>query len=122
MPGRFTRFLIVGLSSAGIYFLLSYLQISRGVRPAYAGIISYILTFGLTYYAQYKWTFGASVPYAKSLPRYFIFQLSAAATSSFFTEALAAQFSWSPVIASVVVTLISAGASFIVSNFWVFSK
>ena len=122
MQSSLVRFCIVGGISSVCYFLLSYVQISKGVKPGYAGMTSYILTFGATYYAQHNWTFGTAVPFSRSLPRYFLLQLGAATASSFSSQFLAVRFNWGPLVTSVVVTSIAAGASFLVSKFWVFAK
>lgn len=120
MPMKLTRFIVVGTISAAFYFLLCYIQISQGIRPVFAGIIGYILTFGVTFYAQQTWTFKSAVPLSKSLPRYFVLQLSAAAASSGLTEFLANYYGWTIFTIASTVTIIAALASYTVSKFWVF--
>lgn len=122
MSVTLVRFVIVGTSSAAIFFLLSYLQISQGVRPIFAGIISYALTFGGTYLIHHHWTFESSATHKESLPRYLMLQLMCAGVASAVTEILTMRFSLAPFLSSLFVTVLASSASFAVSKFWVFSK
>lgn len=118
---KFARFIVVGASSAAIYFFIVWNLLERTSLSMFSSsLIGYILVVGATYVAQRNWTFRSNAPHGRSLAKYIAVQLLCmlvtAGLSQFFTSLL----SLVPIHASLLSTVFTSLISFVLSLLWVF--
>jgi putative flippase GtrA len=120
---KLVRFLFVGASCAVLYFILSLLfQTKLRFSAFWASGAAYVVTFVPAYVAQRVWTFRSSLQHRASLPRYASLQLGCALFTSVMTQLAWQVSSASPLVVSLVATVIAGGTSYLLSSFWVFSN
>jgi putative flippase GtrA len=118
---KLTRFTIVGLGCAGLFFVLHLALVSgAGWNPLSASIAAYSVGMSVAYIIQKTWSFRSTRPHRHSLPRYFSVQAAAALLSGLASLLLAKLEIFAPAIASLFVTLIAGAASFVGSSAWAF--
>lgn len=118
---RLTRFVIVGVGAALLLFTLSYLFVRLGAAPFAGSTLAYAIAFAVAYTAQRNWTFEATQDHAQTLPRYFVLQAGCAITSGITAHTAVTLFGASPVMMSVVTTIVASAVSFVLSSLWVFA-
>ena len=114
------RFVIVGTSTAILYFGCFIVFMKIGFTAVLAALVAYILSFFVGYTAQKQFAFQATSRHGTSLPRYASLQLLCALiamASSGFSEMLGVDNVYT--IGSVS-TIVSACISYIISSKWVF--
>jgi putative flippase GtrA len=127
MPTKFhnetlPRFIVVGVTCAIVYFVLSLLfQLQLRFNPFFASIAAYGLAFGLAYVLQKTWTFRSSVDHRVSLPRYAVLQVGCALFTASVTQFLSFMGDVSPVYISFFATGLACLVSYILSSSWVFA-
>ncbi|MEZ5809832.1 MAG: GtrA family protein [Rhizobiaceae bacterium] len=118
---RLTRFVIVGVGAALLLLVLSYLFVRLGMTPFAGSTIAYAIAFAAAYTAQRNWTFEATQGHGRTLPRYFVLQAGCAMTSGVTAHTAVALFGASPLMMSVVTTIVASAVSFVLSSLWVFA-
>lgn len=123
MKTTFTRFVVVGGSSALLYFLLMWFFRARvGFAPFLATICAYAIAFCVAYMLQHRWTFRSDAHHRVTLPRYALVQLTCALLTAGITEAVAHVYPQSPSwLLAGISTVLASGLSFVLSSMWVFS-
>lgn len=120
-PTQF-RFLLIGGSVAGLYFLLVLILLTLNVNGPLAAIISYLIAFLFGYAGQKRFTFRSNSGHATTMPRYAILQFLcaiAAATSAAATERIGFT---EPFVIAAVTTAVLGLISYYVSSRWVFRQ
>ncbi|MEI6797827.1 MAG: GtrA family protein [Pseudomonadota bacterium] len=116
------RFMFVGGATAVIYFAILYFLLKLGMASWLAGIVAYILCFGLGYTGQKLFTFQSTSNHSTSLPRYAILQslcLIFAAASGLTAETLGLT---QPLTVALLTTAFLGIIAFTASFKWVFAK
>lgn len=114
------RFLISGVGTAALFFVLSFLFARGGLAPFWASVSAYAIAFGVGYSVQRTWTFQANTAHGQALPRYFALQAGCALVSGVVAEGAVRYLGTTPFFMSVLTTLVAGGVSFVVSRLWVF--
>jgi putative flippase GtrA len=117
---RTLRFIVSGGLSAGLYFVLAYGLLRSGVEPLNAGFTAYAISFLTGYGLQRQWTFAGRHRHQEALPRYFALQACCAAASAVALELGHALLAASPLVVSLVTTVVLGALSYVVSSRWVF--
>jgi putative flippase GtrA len=118
---KLTRFMIVGLCCAGLFFVLHLTLISvAGWNPLSASIAAYAIGVSVAYTLQKAWSFRSTRAHRYSLPRYLSVQAAAAVLSGLASLLLSTLDIFAPAIDSLFVTLIAGAASFVGSSAWAF--
>lgn len=115
------RFLLAGITTTLLYFLLNWLLMSVNVRPGLSAVISFTITFICAYSIQRTWTFASQTKHCELLPRYLASQLvcmTISAGAAEITHSLP-QLS-DDVIVAAAATLVSGSMSYFLSSRWVF--
>lgn len=123
MYERVTRFLVVGVGCALLYFALAWaLQARGGLQPFLATATAYLISFSIAYVLQRAWTFQSEMAHTVTLPRYAAVQALAAFLTAASTQAIA-HFcpSSSSMVIAAVSTILAGSLSFVLSSTWVFS-
>jgi len=116
------RFLIVGVSTAGLYFLIYlFLNVVLMIEAYIASAIAYSSGFVVAYTSHKFWTYESNTKISKSLPRYFILQVSGLVLTSGGVQISSEYFELSSVIVSAIGTLIAGVSSYLLSTVWVFA-
>lgn len=123
IKNRDFRFLLVGTTTALIYFLLMWLLMTFNIRPAISATVAFLIAFACAYSAQRKWTFASKVGHSTLLPRYLISQILCVTTSAGIAE-IAHKILLFPdsVVVAALATFVSGGMSYLLSSRWVFAK
>ncbi len=114
------KFILTGVATAALYFLLSFSLVSNGVQPFAGGLIAYSISLSVSYTIQHGWTFSGRAVHRRALPRYLVLQLSCAVLSGITCQIAVSRFNLSYVWMSAVATLICGAVSYFVSKSWVF--
>ena len=124
LESKIARFLLVGASSAGLFFLLSAaLQIVFHWSAFWAVASSYAMIFCLAYTAQHSWTFRSTSAHGSALPRYMLLQVTCGAFTVVSTQFFVSGFpEASPLTISAMATAIAGIASYVLSSNWVFTR
>lgn len=117
---RIARFLIAGVGTAAIFFVLSYLFVINGMPPFHGSALAYGVAFFIGYIGQRNWTFGARHEHKKSLPRYLALQLACGLTSGVLAQVSVQYLGLSPFFMSLVTTIAAGFVSYVASSVWVF--
>ena len=118
---KLTRFTIVGVCCAGLFFLLHLALFSvAGWNPLLASIAAYAISMSVAYTIQRTWSFRSTRPHRHSLPRYVSVQAAAALLSGLVSLLLFRLDIFASAIDSLLVTLIAGAASFVGSSAWAF--
>lgn len=118
--GRLVRFVIVGVSAAGVLFGLSWLLVTLGLSPFLGSVIAYAVAMAVSYTAQRSWTFGGAHAHGRALPRYLTLQIGCAAFSGLVSHVAVSRFGMAPLAMSAVMTLLVSAVSYVLSSSWVF--
>jgi putative flippase GtrA len=118
---QLVRFVISGLTAAGVYFLVSYGLHSMEWPPFSASLAAYVCAFGVGYALQRGWTFEARHRHGRALPRYLLVQVACALGTSLAAPVLVGNFALTPLAVSLVLTVLASGASYLASSLWVFA-
>lgn len=121
LSARVARFVIVGVGSAALLAVVTYLLIQAGVSPFASGLIAYAVAFGVAYALQRNWTFEGAGRHSRTLPRYFLVQAACALISGGLTHALKSWLGWPAAGASLAMTFVVAVISYLASTYWVFA-
>ena len=122
-PQKLVRFLFVGVSCALLYFILSLLfQTKLRFSAFWASGAAYLVTFVPAYIAQRVWTFRSNLQHRVSFPRYASLQFGCALFTSAMTQLAWQISSASPLVVSLMATVIAGGTSYLLSSSWVFSN
>ena len=116
------RFLVVGVSAAGLLFFLSWLFVSSGMPPFAGSALAYAIAFVAAYSAQRNWTFGGGHDHGHALPRYFVLQAGCALASGLIAHIAVAGFHASPFVMSALTVLGASAVSYAGSILWVFPE
>lgn len=115
------RFIVVGATTATLYFVLTYVLLFYNFRPALAILCAYSLAFIFAYVAHKSWSFSLKAPHAHILPKYFLAQILSLAfgvmIAELFFYALSMPHMWTAMAATIGSSLLS----FYLSSRWVFS-
>ena len=114
------KFIISGGSAAALLFVLCFLFAKAGAPPFPAAIMAYGLAFATGYALQRGWTFNAQHRHGHAFPRYLALQIGCGLMSGVVSQIAAKDLGWSPLMTSLVVTLIASTVSCLGSRFWVF--
>lgn len=119
--GTAARFVIVGVTTAILYFILFYgMRSLLGWLPLLASAIAYLAGFVFAYLCHNYWTFRSQVSVRHSLPRYSLLQIVCLCLTAGLTQALYFAFEFEEWIVSAISTALAAGMSYVVSTLWVF--
>jgi putative flippase GtrA len=121
--GTLMRFVVIGVSCAGLFFLLCYvLQTMAKLGIFSSTILAYAGAFAAGYLGQRSWAFKSQAGHLTTLPRYAAMQIGCAIFTAYATHAVANRAQISPFVSSLLATLIASGASFLISSAWVFAE
>lgn len=116
------RFIIVGLLTAALYFIIFYALYSQfNIAPYVATIVAYSTSFGVAYFSHKIWTYQSNTSVRQSLPRYFLLQALCLSMTAGGTQLVYEVFKLNNLMISVLATLFAGAISFIVSSLWVFA-
>ena len=118
---RLFRFAIVGIGAAALLFVLSYAFVHFGMSPFTGSTIAYAIAFAVAYTAQRNWTFESNQRHGRTLPRYFLIQAGCAITSGATAHTAVTFFGASPLVMSLVTTIVASAVSFVLSSLWAFA-
>jgi len=116
------RFLFVGGTAAGLYFLGFYSLLALNITSWLSALFAYSCSFFFGYLAHKFFTFQSKSSHSVSLPRYALLQTfcaTVAAISAFGAETL---FPIQPLLVALITTGFLGGASYLISSKWAFSK
>ena len=114
------RFLVTGCSAAALFFTLSVVMVKAGLSPFAGTLCAYAVAFVAAYTAQRAWTFRGQHRHRDALPRYLATQVGCAVLSAGLARLLAEAGGLSPVPMAAITTVVSSGASYMLSRYWVF--
>lgn len=114
-----TKFGVVGLTTVGLYFLVLVLT-----RPFIANVVvlslfAYVVSAVFNFVAQARVTFG-STPTGARLVRYILMHLFCMAMNATLIHTLVERIGVEFYLSQVLVTVIIAGTSFVLSRLWVY--
>lgn len=114
-----TKFGVVGLTTVGLYFLVLVLT-----RPFIANVVvlslfAYVVSAVFNFVAQARVTFG-STPTGARLVRYILMHLLCMAMNATLIHTLVERIGVEFYLSQVLVTVIIAGTSFVLSRLWVY--
>ena len=107
LSARALRFVIVGASSSGLYFLSVWLLLEyTAISMLWSSALSYSALVGLAYLAQRNWTFRSRAPHRQSLTRYLCLQMLCMTLTAIMSQGLVTAFSLGSLIAAITSTII----------------
>ena len=113
------RFIVTGLSAAGLMFVLSFGFVRAGLPPFPGTLLAYAITVVVTYAVQQSWTFRGRSRHAEAFPRYAAVQVVCALCSGGAAQGLSSL--GVPHLAMAALTTIASSAiSYVLSRWWVF--
>ena len=118
---QLVRFVVSGITAAGVYFLTSYALLMSDWPPFIANLAAYVLAFAVGYSLQRGWTFEARHRHARALPRYFVIQVACALFTSIAAQVLVRNFELTPFLVSLLLTGLASAASYLASSLWAFA-
>lgn len=119
---QMARFVVVGGSAAGAFFVLSYVFVAWiGLPPFPAAALAYAIAFVGSYLTQRAWTFGGARTHRHALPRYLAAQALCALVAACVAHYSMSAFDAPPLLMSMLATITAAGISYLISSRWVFS-
>lgn len=119
---RLRRFVIVGGGAAALLFVLNFVLVSGNVPPFTASLLAYAAAFAAAYTAQRNWTFSGANAHRRALPRYFALQAACALFSGLVSHITVSQAGLTPLAMAATTTVLTSGASFVLSTLWVFPE
>ncbi|MGN6100675.1 MAG: GtrA family protein [Devosia sp.] len=121
--GQLIAFLLVGGSGAVAFVLLSTIAI--GLRPPVpdwvASTVCYAALIGPVYLLHRRFSFRSSAPHGHALPRYVGVQIGAICLASLFSYVTYHLLGLPTVWASLLVTGLTSGVSFVILKAWAFT-
>jgi putative flippase GtrA len=119
---RVVRFGLSGLAATLLYFLLTnMLVLGAGLRPAAASVCAYLLSLGVSYLLQSRFTFQVNANSVDQMTRFLITSLAGLAISwcamAITTEVLA----WPFFVGAAAVCILIPVANFFIFRGWVFA-
>jgi len=116
------RFIIVGILTAVLYFVIFYVLYSKfEIAPYLSAIVAHSTSFSVAYLSHKIWTYESKTTVRESLPKYFLLQLMCLSMTAGGTQLVYELFELNHFFISVLATLLASAFSFIVSTFWVFA-
>jgi putative flippase GtrA len=114
-----TKFGMVGLTTVGLYFVVLALA-----RPVIANVVvlslfAYVVSAVFNFVTQARFTFG-STPTGSRLVRYILMHLLCMAMNGTLIHTLVERIGVEFYLSQVLVTVIIAGTSFVLSRLWVY--
>jgi putative flippase GtrA len=118
------RFGLVGGSGVVGFVGLSNLAIGlhTGLAAWIVSVLCYAAMIIPVYLGHHRFSFRSPVPHSKGLPRYVAVQIGALTLAAIFSYALYSVAKLPTFYASVLVTGLTSGATFVVLRLWAFAK
>jgi putative flippase GtrA len=116
------RFLFVGGTTAGLYFIGLFSLLVLNVTSWLAALLAYSVSFVVGYVAHKFFTFQSKSSHAVSLPRYALLQTFCATVAACSALGAETQFPTRPLFIALITTGFLGVATYLISSKWVFSK
>ncbi len=113
------RFGVVGLTTVGLYFAVLALADPFIANVVVLSLLAYVLSAVFNFVAQARFTFG-STPTGNRLLRYILMHLLCMAMNATLIHTLVVRMGMGFYLAQVLVTIVIAGTSFVLSRLWVY--
>jgi putative flippase GtrA len=122
MKEQAIRFVLVGLSCAGLFFVVNYVALKLSGSVLFALVVAYVLCFPAGYLLQRNFTFDAPIrqDHSVGVPRYFILHLAGFVFVYIGTLFLNRYIPEFPIVTSTLTTGMAGAVSFVISRAWVF--
>ena len=119
---RFIRFAGVGGVATALQYLLliALVEIVR-VAPLYASISSYLASAALNYWANYHFTFSATVPHRQAMPRFVLVSGAGLVINALVFHVVHTGFGLMYLIAQILASGFVLLWNFLANHFWSFS-
>lgn len=118
---RTLRFVIVGGGAALSFLLMCWAFVAAGISAFPAAVLAYAIAFAGAYLLQRNWTFRVQHNHGRSLPRYLAVQAICACLAGAGAHISAQWLGSTPAVTAMVATVLSGGASYILSSRWAFA-
>jgi putative flippase GtrA len=118
------RFGFVGGSGVVGFVALSNIAIGlhTGMPAWIVSALSYAAMIIPVYLGHHRFSFRSPVPHSKGLPRYVTVQIGALALAAVFSYVMYSMIKLPPLYASVLVTGLTSGVTFLVLRLWAFAN
>lgn len=119
---RVVRFGLSGLVATLVYFLLTnVLVLVAGMPPTAASVCAYLLSLGVSYVLQSRFTFRVNADSVDQMTRFVITSLAGLVIAWCVMAITADVLAWSYIIGAAVVCLLIPIANFFIFRGWVFA-
>ncbi len=113
------KFGLVGLTTVGLYFLVLTLARPFIANVVALSLLAYVASAAFNFVAQARFTFG-STPTGTRLTRYMLMHLLCMGLNATLIHSLITRIGMEFYTAQILVTVIIAGTSFVLSKLWVY--